>query len=1019
MKEVKSKKSFEELVDDAKTFISEEDRKQLKDAFRSLKSSGKRKAKQVRPIVPIQEWVNSEYYLGQDVYNIFPFWKDHTVKIFSSPVKINQVILSGAIGCLKTDTMYSTDKGFKTLPQLIELGNSVTILASHQKERGELSKQHILGIKPTKRIKFYNGVEIEGSFDHKVKVYRNSQIIWEEFRNLVEGDLVVHSHLEEPFGPDNLSGYEAYTFGYLIGLSGGVNYARGRLTIRLQNNLSNYNYLISVLEDLFSGGIYRVDGAKTTSIFNVSTEPFWLKEFKKSSDNRVIPTEFLTMNRDTIIMLLKGLFDSASKARVDTAAIELHLNNLQMLKTIKMFLSALGINTYNDGCSLTITKSKDVAIFSDKIGYSIKFKTAALEKVNSFLGKFEDNIQFRNMHDKQYFDSIDGYFNTVATITDSQAEVGDIEVPSVHHYNIGGLISHNTGKSTMGALLLIRKIYELSCYENISALFNLMGASRIAFAYLSVNKDQAMITGFAQIQEWIDSIPYFKEHFPRRTGMDSALVWEDERLLFLAGSVANHFIGSNLLGAILDEANFFDSSGSGDIGGRVASKVAKLYINVRNRATSRFLIRGVQESLSVLISSSQGSSSFTEQQINLAKDDPHTYIITPSQWEVKPWEFGDGRFLVYTGGDGFDAHIIETTADINTLLEHRGDKILSTEMDVLEAYTVIPPSLKERIIKVPLELKTAFSRSVTEGLRDFAGYSASITTKYFQSVSDYNKAIDENLVHPFTKEQITVSTTKHLTQDGYVPIKSYIRNGFKFKDLDKKRYMHIDLSKTGDSTGISMGYIKDWRKVYSRVEYYETIGGEENKVEETITVPEVTLDFMLRINPPNKPNEISFSKIRDFIIYLREEQKIVFGKITFDQAFSAQLMQELSDLGFNVAHLSVDRTSEAYDTLVDLIYESRIRMYEYAPFREELFNLVRVPNNKGGYKVDHPNNGSKDVADSLAGTIYNAINADAKKDMLESELTGMFISANKGRGQSDYEYEVTNLLDRLKKTLYS
>ena len=32
-------------------------------------------AKLVRPIVPIEQWVNSTYYLGPDVDRIYPFWK--------------------------------------------------------------------------------------------------------------------------------------------------------------------------------------------------------------------------------------------------------------------------------------------------------------------------------------------------------------------------------------------------------------------------------------------------------------------------------------------------------------------------------------------------------------------------------------------------------------------------------------------------------------------------------------------------------------------------------------------------------------------------------------------------------------------------------------------------------------------------------------------------------------------------------------------------------------------------------
>ena len=56
---------------------------------------GDRKAQLVRKIVPIEEWINNEYYCGAEVFNLYPFWKKHLLNIYNSPVKINEVILTG------------------------------------------------------------------------------------------------------------------------------------------------------------------------------------------------------------------------------------------------------------------------------------------------------------------------------------------------------------------------------------------------------------------------------------------------------------------------------------------------------------------------------------------------------------------------------------------------------------------------------------------------------------------------------------------------------------------------------------------------------------------------------------------------------------------------------------------------------------------------------------------------------------------------------------------------------------
>lgn len=55
-------------------------------------------AQLVRPIVPIEEWVESEYYASPDIHSLYPFWKQHMIKIFNSPVPINEVILHGSLG---------------------------------------------------------------------------------------------------------------------------------------------------------------------------------------------------------------------------------------------------------------------------------------------------------------------------------------------------------------------------------------------------------------------------------------------------------------------------------------------------------------------------------------------------------------------------------------------------------------------------------------------------------------------------------------------------------------------------------------------------------------------------------------------------------------------------------------------------------------------------------------------------------------------------------------------------------
>ena len=570
-----------------------------------------------------------------------------------------------------------------------------------------------------------------------------------------------------------------------------------------------------------------------------------------------------------------------------------------------------------------------------------------------------------------------------------------------------------TGKSTTAVLIILRVIYELSCYKHISALFNLFGVSRIAFAYLSVTKEQAQNTGFALLIEWLDSIPYFREKFKRKQGIDSMAIWPEERLIVTFGSVANHFIGMNLIGSILDEANFFSGRSKEDSDYTMNSKVASLYTQIIARAESRFIVNGVNYSMSILVSSSTVASSFTEERVEKAKDDPHTFIISPTLWEVKPWNYKGKRFPVFVGGDNLDPFVIKDLEDINSVLALKNVKQLSG-VTLEEAHKLLPYDIKSKIIMVPEEHKQSFQGDIIIALQDIAGYSVSAANKLFSSNSAYQKCIT-NQIHPFSREELTLSTTQEPTQDGFLPIKSYLYNGHTFNRGNIKRYMHLDLALTGDSLGISMCHIAGWKSIYKQESNYDKIDEyETGLIEDEIKIPVIEYDFMLKVNPPKKPNKISLSKVRDFIVYLRNELGIKFDIITADQFQSAQLLQELDELGFNTGYLSVDRTPDAYLAFTNLVYEERVKFYDYEPFKKELFNVVYYPAKK---KVDHTSVGSKDVADSVVGAAFNAIKSLDKTDITEQSLVDIFVNSNRNQ-DSEYgdaiENALSNLLDILK-----
>ena len=199
---------------------------------------------------------------------------------------------------------------------------------------------------------------------------------------------------------------------------------------------------------------------------------------------------------------------------------------------------------------------------------------------------------------------------------------------------------------------------------------------------------------------------------------------------------------------------------------------------------------------------------------------------------------------------------------------------------------------------------------------------------------------------------------------------SEYKDFFNLEKLPKQYYtyplcIHLDMSysSNGDKTGIAGVWIVG-KKI--------TVNGNPSK--DLIFQPA----FSVSIKPP-KGRQISFEKNRNFIRWLRDEVGLNIKEITADTFQSAPVLQQLEAEGFKVNTLSVDRVENIpgesigicrpYEYLKNVIYEGRINLYKTELLYNELVQLER--NNNNG-KVDHPQNGSKDQADALCGSIYTA-----------------------------------------------
>jgi len=566
-------------------------------------------------------------------------------------------------------------------------------------------------------------------------------------------------------------------------------------------------------------------------------------------------------------------------------------------------------------------------------------------------------------------------FDTVVTKETSRGHCYDLTVKDDPSYISNGFISHNTRIAIISQLY---KLHVLTCLRNIQAYFTLDSATKISFGLFSLSIDKAEGAISDDFKTIINESPYFKNVFPIkksrkiRKAMNNAAsgnmrdmtdyeIILPQGLQILVGSKVSHALSYAVVSAILDEMNF---RGKRTIkSGEDENSAENLYKQVRYRITSRFERLSYTPGLLCVISSRKTSSDFLEARIAaldgqlsnrtgswVARQDRHAFISSYSQWDVKPDNFFDMNrktFKVFIGSSA------------------RSSRIL-TEEDEKDF-----PEGSPNILEVPESTRRHFEHDVNAALRELAGISSSPTSLLFDDPTLLKNLWDRERYSPFLEDQIEIGLRTNRSISSYV-----LQNNFFFDagfavipkyHPDMLRTIHVDLSKSGDSTGIAMGgvaYIK--QNVGSNV-----LG---NKIISSYS-PEFFIDFAIAIKAP-QGDQIDYEKIQQFFSFLRK-MKFKIHLITFDQAFSTGPMQMLIKDNFTVDNLSVDRTDIPYVLFRDAVHKNNVKCPYNKILEMELLNLIHDYSGAKA-KVDHPvrnftgGAGSKDISDAVTGVIANS-----------------------------------------------
>lgn len=501
------------------------------------------------------------------------------------------------------------------------------------------------------------------------------------------------------------------------------------------------------------------------------------------------------------------------------------------------------------------------------------------------------------------------------------------------------------GKTYFANVLLLRKLYELACLgDEVYEELGLASGSGIYFIYFSVNLVQARFTGFQDLKNMVDSIPFFQYEFPRDKSVESFLRFP-YNICVLAGSRFQHQIGMNVLGAVLDEANF-----------RLAKDefedAMRLYSAITARRLSRFVKDGRDLGISVLISSAKSPSAFVERRIQEAKSRDSVKVICVRSFEVKRDRYVGEDFYVFLGKGYLKPRLVDSFADLKDICMGLGVWKEEYECESYSVEYVIERLLgeEERVlfVKVPGTFRRMFEDDIVVAIRDLIGYGVSDENKFMRSVELFERALDgENL---FSREIIELSMYDEMMLWDWFDVK-------KVKDKEKPRCIHVDLSLRRDRTGIACAYVEGVKEVEGQ------------------RLPVVRVEWMVAVERSMRyraDDEIPFWKIREFLRWLRV-QGVNVKKVTFDKFQSADTVQLLRRDGFDAGELSVDKDERVYLNLLTLYVEGRIKHPYVELYRRELFSLVYDRTKRERKKVDHPPGGSKDLTDAVAGAVYTVV----------------------------------------------
>jgi hypothetical protein len=513
-----------------------------------------------------------------------------------------------------------------------------------------------------------------------------------------------------------------------------------------------------------------------------------------------------------------------------------------------------------------------------------------------------------------------------------------------------------SGKDYLCSVVVCYLIYILLCLRNPQEYFDFGPGESIDVLNVAYSSDQAKYVFFAKLTERVKRWTWLRERFnvlesgrrigPYIPGRESVEINADHILFprhvraFSRHAQNESYEGMNVIAWIMDEASAFLSK-------LKRENADAIFGTLRSSANTRFPGRWV----GAVISYPRHADDFTMTKLKEAQANPdgNTYADGPAT----TWDVND-RVAHETMVEIRPGHLVPVTFVNDYRDDYEGS---------LAKYECEPPASREAFFRFPDRLDD----SVVRGRAPLIDWEEVITYKTVDAEDEDGKSVERRRQYSSIK----------LTRLGKLP-------------KGTKVFAHGDPGKVNDSFTLALAHgapatvmvkvpaseVLDAREILERGLTPEAIIDWERDVVKTV------VDAVLVWRPnPALGQQVDFENVQDILLQLKKAYGIGFRApkptLTFDHWNSAGIVQALQGKRMNAEeeHWGRDFQVDVYRNARSCFYNDLVVLPDTDSVTSEdprepgaLYELKRVQF-IDAVKIDHPENGSKDTADSVCRVI--------------------------------------------------